>query len=35
MYAITLTLGGPAILDQAAMDAVEQAFAAYRSGQTL
>jgi L-fuculose-phosphate aldolase len=35
MYAITLTLGGPAILDQAAMDAVEQAFAAYRSGQAL
>lgn len=35
MYAITLTLGGPAILENPAMDAVEQAFAAYRSGQAL
>ena len=32
MYALTLQLGGPAILDAAAMDTVHKAFADYRSG---
>lgn len=32
MYAITLALGGPALLDSTSMDAVQQAFSAYRSG---